>query len=286
MYLKIIICGVRMKSRVFIIAIVLLIAFTFNAKAETGTEILSERITEVKLNELEQYGISAKKSTIEFFSEKSNSKSGTNKKSVRKFVIKTNKINIFNAKKKELETAVNFPIRLAVVKTNKSVYTYFNSLVYLNSSKSGKDRIDEKLSNEVSNNDWKCLLIKLENDREVYLWYEPSEMPNNTEKKTEPSGDKPISVSEMITEMNIFPNPTRNGLTVLKLKCSEERKVSINVYDVSGAKVLTVIQDERLSSGEHKFNINGENLADGIYFVIITDEKGENYNLKLIKTNY
>ena len=55
----------------------------------------------------------------------------------------------------------------------------------------------------------------------------------------------------------------------------------MNVYDVTGKLVMSPIQNQSLLIGENKFTINTKDLNNGMYFVILTTNKG-NETVKLI----
>lgn len=73
---------------------------------------------------------------------------------------------------------------------------------------------------------------------------------------------------EFILSQN-FPNPF-NSRTVIKYNLHGNGKISINIYDIIGRKITTLLSEEQ-SAGEHYILWNGRNnlgydIASGIYF--------------------
>lgn len=63
---------------------------------------------------------------------------------------------------------------------------------------------------------------------------------------------------------NNFPNPFNNS-TVIKYSIPKEGFVTLNVYNILGEKVSTLINEFKLS-GNYELRFNTEQLASGIYF--------------------
>jgi hypothetical protein len=68
-----------------------------------------------------------------------------------------------------------------------------------------------------------------------------------------------------------FPNPF-NPVTTISFSLPDENKVKLTIYDILGAEVKILINDN-LSSGLYEVQSNAENLASGIYFYNITAGK-------------
>ena len=64
-----------------------------------------------------------------------------------------------------------------------------------------------------------------------------------------------------------FPNPF-NPYTYIKYEMPVEGFVEIEVYNVNGSKVQTLV-NENQESGNHEIEFNGSNLSSGIYFYSI-----------------
>ena len=85
---------------------------------------------------------------------------------------------------------------------------------------------------------------------------------------------------------NIFPNPF-SANTSISYTLTEKSKVSLEVYNILGEKVTTLINSEMQGAGDHKYNLDNEknSLQEGIYFVKFTvgDKSGTQ---KLIKIKH
>ena len=61
-----------------------------------------------------------------------------------------------------------------------------------------------------------------------------------------------------------FPNPF-NPSTTIKFSLHRDGLVSLNVYDVAGRRVATVLEKE-MKAGDHSLSFNAGGLASGVYF--------------------
>lgn len=85
--------------------------------------------------------------------------------------------------------------------------------------------------------------------------------------------------SENIKSSRVYPNPasSRTNLTFF----SESIGINIELYDTSGTKIAKVFSSY-LNKGEHKIDINLQNIPNGMYFIKITDSNGGFTTEKLI----
>ncbi len=81
-------------------------------------------------------------------------------------------------------------------------------------------------------------------------------------------------------ESYLFPNyPNPSGAsTVIRYFISRESKVKLVLYDITGKKIATLV-DEQKNGGQHKFilergNLSEKKLADGVYFIRLETENG------------
>ena len=65
-------------------------------------------------------------------------------------------------------------------------------------------------------------------------------------------------------ELRIYPNPA-NSLLVVSYSLFEKTNVSLNIYDLIGNQVLSLVNQEQ-PKGENKIEFNTEKLNNGIYF--------------------
>jgi outer membrane protein assembly factor BamB len=62
-----------------------------------------------------------------------------------------------------------------------------------------------------------------------------------------------------------YPNPFNPG-TRIKLSLPEQSVVSLTVYNITGQRVATVINDKLIKAGIHEFSLDGRNFPSGVYF--------------------
>jgi hypothetical protein len=70
-----------------------------------------------------------------------------------------------------------------------------------------------------------------------------------------------------------YPNPF-NPSTTIQFAIAKDGHVGLNVYDVSGRLVATVM-DENLKAGNHTVTFNADKLATGVYFYKLSTSSGE-----------
>tara|TARA_R110002050_G_scaffold192150_3_gene327126 strand:+ start:9694 stop:11610 length:1917 start_codon:yes stop_codon:yes gene_type:complete len=85
------------------------------------------------------------------------------------------------------------------------------------------------------------------------------------------------ATSELKNEPGLinYPNPF-SDLTTIQFQTSSKALVVLNVFDYTGTKISTLINEE-LSSGTHQINFNGSLLPAGLYFYQL---KVGNYSTK------
>lgn len=89
--------------------------------------------------------------------------------------------------------------------------------------------------------------------KELFLYYS---LPTSVE------GEKHI-----VNEFNLFqnyPNPF-NSNTIISYNIPEHSLVTLNIYNLLGEKIRTLIQQEQVP-GKYQINFDGNNLPSGIYF--------------------
>jgi DUF1680 family protein len=62
-----------------------------------------------------------------------------------------------------------------------------------------------------------------------------------------------------------YPNPF-NSTTTIKFALLKTSPVSLEVYDIVGRSVATLVNNEELEAGYHTVDFNASNLASGVYF--------------------
>ena len=74
----------------------------------------------------------------------------------------------------------------------------------------------------------------------------------------------------------IYPNPF-NSLSTVAFSISRKADVVLSLYDISGREVRRLF-DGTLSAGSHRMVLNGADLSDGLYMVILAS--GGRYDVK------
>ena len=76
---------------------------------------------------------------------------------------------------------------------------------------------------------------------------------------------------KLFRNFQIFPNPT-SGYSYIRFTLNNKQKATINLIDLNGRKITTLISKE-LNSGNHEIYrdglVNGQELESGIYFIEI-----------------
>ena len=80
---------------------------------------------------------------------------------------------------------------------------------------------------------------------------------------------KEISGNPNVYSLNQnYPNPF-NPATMVRFSIAEQGLVTLNVYNLLGEKVATLVNNE-LASGSYEVDFNAANYSSGIYFYTIT----------------
>jgi hypothetical protein len=82
-----------------------------------------------------------------------------------------------------------------------------------------------------------------------------------------PTGVKQVPAESPIkfALSNNYPNPF-NPSTTIKFSIAKEGNVTLNVYNVMGQLVKSVVNNAHMSQGEHNYIVNMDNFASGVYF--------------------
>ena len=99
-----------------------------------------------------------------------------------------------------------------------------------------------------------------------------------------------VSVEDMITELPVsaelnqnYPNPF-NPSTVIRYGIPQSGEVRLEVFDLLGRRVATLVDNERKSAGYHQVSFDASNLASGIYFYrIVAGKYVDSKRMTLIK---
>jgi len=119
----------------------------------------------------------------------------------------------------------------------------------------------------------------LNNTAEIYFDFNPAVVTNTVHSKIV----KTVSIGELSKVSNkdmLIPNPA-NGNVTLNYNISEKGRTQISMYDITGKKINTLLNQE-VSPGTHHLNFNVETLNAGVYFVRINSSNHVSV-LKLVK---
>ncbi len=84
--------------------------------------------------------------------------------------------------------------------------------------------------------------------------------------------EKSISKIAQISTIKLYPNPT-SDITYFEYTLSNTSKVLVNLFDISG-KMIRSIDLGTLNAGEHKSEINVNDLSSGAYFLQLQTDNG------------
>ena len=95
-------------------------------------------------------------------------------------------------------------------------------------------------------------------------------MPIRTEGEATAIGDDNFSLHEpgTYTLYQNYPNPF-NPETIISWQLSVGSQVELNVYNVLGKKVATLIS-KHMNPGKYSYRFDGRHLANGIYYYHIS----------------
>jgi hypothetical protein len=77
-----------------------------------------------------------------------------------------------------------------------------------------------------------------------------------------PTGDTPISLPFVLNQN--YPNPF-NPSTTISFTLDRDGYVSLNVYDVAGRAVATIL-NKHMAAGSYDVGFNANGLSSGVYF--------------------
>jgi photosystem II stability/assembly factor-like uncharacterized protein len=107
-----------------------------------------------------------------------------------------------------------------------------------------------------------------------------------------PSVDTETSIDELIGQseghpVKLSPNPFKKA-TLFTFRTDTKCDVSLEIYDINGKKITTLIHDSEMSKGIHSVEWNGtdnsgNNLPQGIYFYRLHTDKEYNGSVVLVK---
>jgi hypothetical protein len=95
--------------------------------------------------------------------------------------------------------------------------------------------------------------------------------------------DEPTSLPTELALLPNYPNPF-NPSTVLSFELPTRGDVSLEIYDVLGRRVASLLSNRTLPAGRHEHVFDAHNLASGTYLVRLTSNNlVRNQKILLIK---
>ncbi|MBN2001076.1 T9SS type A sorting domain-containing protein, partial [candidate division KSB1 bacterium] len=76
--------------------------------------------------------------------------------------------------------------------------------------------------------------------------------------------DMPVTATDYILEQN-YPNPF-NPSTQIAFSLSKKEAITLEIFDILGKKVATLLTNESKNPGRHLVNFDAVDLSTGVYF--------------------
>ncbi|MBI4931455.1 MAG: T9SS type A sorting domain-containing protein [Bacteroidetes bacterium] len=118
-------------------------------------------------------------------------------------------------------------------------------------------------NNLTTNNDLNWQAQGLGTSPNVFYIGPQSQVPVSTEE---------ASVTPIIGQLNIYPNPATDNTTV-EFELNNSSEISISLYDMSGKEVVETSK-ENLAAGVHKTKIDVSGLSNGTYICSLKTKEG------------
>lgn len=239
------------------------------ASASEAQNELAQRVFMPQGTQLQEYGISHNEGKVEFLSVLKSK----GKNIYRYITIKNGNIALRKARKSEINSLKQLPLRMAVLTSPHQTSAYFYKQV--------KKNVDIAAANDIAENNWRAIFIQISPEEHLYIWYEPSEFQKTTIDLDHSKPDPDDSFAENV---RLYPNPVTNARNAeLKFSLASPQILSIALYDVNGREVANILNNQYLAVGNHEYSIPSEYLNDGMYVVYITNDKGQSISKKLVK---
>ena len=86
--------------------------------------------------------------------------------------------------------------------------------------------------------------------------------------------DHVAAVETGLTVRSVLPNPVRGEYAVLDFVLDQPLILNIDVVDIEGKSLSTIVSGERFESGEHQVRVHTGGLLSGTYFCRLKTERG------------
>ncbi|MFH1052181.1 MAG: T9SS type A sorting domain-containing protein [bacterium] len=88
--------------------------------------------------------------------------------------------------------------------------------------------------------------------------------------------------SGALSNLKVFPNPSKGKEININFLLTEKRNVTISIHDLQGNLVQTISPQGQYNTGEVKVKTSGRELSQGLYQIVIYSDKDEMLTTKLI----
>lgn len=125
---------------------------------------------------------------------------------------------------------------------------------------------------------------KTQKEVPVALSFETGDQVYQTDGIIQASLQKTTNIHSLLeaNSLNIYPNPSKTQAT-LSLGLVKTAEVKVELYNLQG-KLIQVVSEDRLSTGQHEINISTAHLPDGLYHCnIIIGDVVHNISLAVMK---
>ena len=303
-------------KKIFLIIIIALIAIIGSknlfCQATSPETIAGVKFINPDNEQLKKLGINVKADKIEYFEKKQSSDEQSF--IVHKIIITKNSVGGRNYKADANSAIPVFYPRLAVNSFTSGTAVYYSRLDDFSNVNNNADK--SNLKDTVTNsyaraNNLIAVHIVFEpksakkknlGKNDIYLWYEPTpefiaalskEDSEQIAKETDSTNTSKDSTESSFTGNNrqisgavissmLYPNPVSGTIVNLKFQLSDNRKISVSIYDINGKKLVDFNQNESMFSGEHSAQLQIDNLEQGMYLLAIVTDKGEKAVQRLI----
>lgn len=132
---------------------------------------------------------------------------------------------------------------------------------------------------------------RLMSDTEDYYylyWFEPSKefldaLPADARRSVErargmepSSNEAPVPARPIaLVGTSMHPNPATSDDAMVEYTLTEERRVAVTVYDITGTRLREVAVSDTRASGTWRENVSFEGIPNGYYLLAVTTDLGE-----------
>ncbi len=91
------------------------------------------------------------------------------------------------------------------------------------------------------------------------------------------------SETENLQIINLYPNPILNHETTIEFILTKDSDLRIDMHDLNGSYLSSLMESTKLSEGIHKFSINiPDDTKEGLYFITLSIDHGDQVVQKIL----